>query len=196
MILVNDAGNFGSAYWPLLHSKWNGCTPTDIVFPTFLFIIGITTVISTSSRLARGIPKQQLFLQIVRRTIILFLLGIVVNSFPFFNPHTMRFFGILPRISVCYFVVATLYLFSQGWRDKLALFIAILIGYWILAALCARPRLRRPHPRRSFHGPAAQPRLLGRPQLVLRAPICPTAPTTSPVSAALCPPSRLRCSAS
>ena len=132
MILVNDAGNFNSAYWPLLHSKWNGCTPTDIVFPTFLFIIGITTVISTSSRLARGIPKQELFLQIVRRTIILFLLGILVNSFPFFNLHTMRFFGILPRISVCYFVVATLYLFSQGWRDKLALFITILIGYWIL----------------------------------------------------------------
>jgi len=132
MILVNDAGNFNAAYWPLLHSPWNGCTPTDIVFPTFLFIIGITTVISTSSRLSRGIPKQQLFLQIVRRTIILFLLGIVVNSFPFFNLHTMRFFGILPRISVCYFVVATIYLFSQGWRDKLALFIAILIGYWML----------------------------------------------------------------
>ncbi len=132
MILVNDAGNFSTAYWPLLHSKWNGCTPTDIVFPTFLFIIGITTVISTASRLARGIPKQTLFLQIVRRTIILFLLGIVVNSFPFFNPHTMRFFGILPRISVCYFVVATLYLFSQGWRDKLVLFVSILIGYWIL----------------------------------------------------------------
>lgn len=132
MILVNNAGDSGSAYWPLLHSAWNGCTPTDVVFPTFLFIIGITTVISTSSRLSRGIPKQQLFLQIVRRTVILFLLGILVNSFPFFNLHTMRFFGILPRISVCYFVVATLYLFSQGWRDKLALFIAILIGYWIL----------------------------------------------------------------
>jgi predicted acyltransferase len=132
MILVNNNGDFGAAYWPLLHSVWNGCTPTDVVFPTFLFIIGITTVISTSSRLSRGVPKQQLFLQIVRRTIILFLLGILVNSFPFFNLHTMRFFGILPRISVCYFVVATLYLFSQGWRDKLALFIAILVGYWML----------------------------------------------------------------
>jgi predicted acyltransferase len=132
MILVNDNGDFGAAYPPLLHSAWNGCTPTDIVFPTFLFIIGITTVISASSRLSRGIPKRQLFLQVVRRTIILFLLGIVVNSFPFFSLHTMRFFGILPRISVCYFVVATLYLVSQGWRDKLALFLAILIGYWIL----------------------------------------------------------------
>jgi len=132
MILVNDAGDFNSAYWPLLHSRWNGCTPTDIVFPTFLFIIGITTVISLSSRLSRGTPKRTLFLQILRRSVILFLLGILVNSFPFFNLHTMRFFGILPRISVCYFVVATLYLFSQGWRDKLALFIAILIGYWIL----------------------------------------------------------------
>jgi len=132
MILVNDAGNFDVAYWPLLHSRWNGCTPTDIVFPTFLFIIGITTVISTSSRLSRGVPRQQMFLQIVRRTVILFLLGILVNSFPFFNLHTMRFFGILPRIAVCYFVVATLYLLHQGWRDKLALFVGILVGYWIL----------------------------------------------------------------
>jgi predicted acyltransferase len=132
MILVNNAGDFGAAYPPLLHSPWNGCTPTDVVFPTFLFIIGITTVISLSSRLSRGTPKRNLFLQIVRRTVILFLLGILVNSFPFFNPHTMRFFGILPRISVCYFVVATLYLFCQGWRDKLVLFVGILIGYWVL----------------------------------------------------------------
>ncbi|MHB1936635.1 MAG: acyltransferase family protein [Acidobacteriaceae bacterium] len=132
MILVNNAGDFGAAYWPLLHSAWNGCTPTDIVFPTFLFIIGITTVISLSSRLSRGVPKRQLFFQILRRAVILFLLGILVNSFPFFNLHTMRFFGILPRISVCYFLVATLYLFSQGWRDKVAIVIAILIGYWML----------------------------------------------------------------
>lgn len=132
MILVNNAGDFGAAYRPLLHSAWNGCTPTDVVFPTFLFIIGITTVISLSSRRARGVPRRRLFFQILRRAVILFLLGILVNSFPFFNLHTMRFYGILPRISICYFVVATLYLVSPGWRDKLALVIAILIGYWML----------------------------------------------------------------
>ncbi|MHB1673634.1 MAG: heparan-alpha-glucosaminide N-acetyltransferase domain-containing protein [Acidobacteriaceae bacterium] len=57
MILVNNAGDFGSAYWPLLHSAWNGCTPTDVVFPTFLFLIGITTVISLS--LESGYTNRQ-----------------------------------------------------------------------------------------------------------------------------------------
>ncbi|MGO8721057.1 MAG: acyltransferase family protein [Acidobacteriaceae bacterium] len=132
MILVNNAGDFGAAYRPLLHSAWNGFTPTDLVFPTFLFIIGITTVISLSSRRARGIPKRRLFFLILRRAVVLFLLGILVNSFPFFNLHTMRFYGILPRISICYFIVATLYLVSPGWRDKVAIAIAILIGYWAL----------------------------------------------------------------
>ncbi len=132
MILVNNNGDFGAAYWPLLHSKWNGFTPTDLVFPTFLFIVGITTVLSLASRQSRGLAKRRLFLQILKRAVILFLLGILVNSFPYFNLHTMRFYGILPRIAICYLAVATLYLFSPGWRDKAAITVGILIGYWML----------------------------------------------------------------
>src|SRR5271157_3700153 len=100
MILVNNNGNEAVAYWPLRHAAWNGFTPTDLVFPTFLFLVGITTVFSTASRLAQGASKQSLFLHVVRRSIILFLFGIVVNSFPFFNLHTMRFYGVLPRIAI------------------------------------------------------------------------------------------------
>jgi predicted acyltransferase len=132
MILVNNNGNEAAAYWPLKHSAWNGCTPTDLVFPTFLFLVGISTVFSTASRLARGATKQSLFLHILRRSIILFLLGILVNSFPFFHLHTMRFYGVLPRIAICYFITASLYLISPGWRNKLALAVAALVGYWIL----------------------------------------------------------------
>ncbi len=110
MILVNNNGDGSRAYWALHHAAWNGFTPTDLVFPTFLFLVGITTVISLSSRLAQGKPKQKLFIQVLRRTVILYLLGILVNSFPFFSLHTMRFYGVLPRIAICYFVVATLYL--------------------------------------------------------------------------------------
>src|SRR5271170_2253420 len=132
MILVNNNADGQRAYWALKHAAWNGFTPTDLVFPTFLFLVGISTVFSTESRLARGESKQSLFLHTLRRTIILYLFGLVVNSFPYFNLHTMRFYGVLPRIAICYFVMATLYLISPGWKDKVALLVAALIGYWLL----------------------------------------------------------------
>lgn len=96
MILVNNNGNEAVAYGPLKHSAWNGFTPTYLVFPTFLFLVGITTVFSTASRLAKGDTKQSLFLHVLRRSIILYLLGLVVNSFPFFHLHTMRFYECSP----------------------------------------------------------------------------------------------------
>src|SRR5271170_4232723 len=132
MILVNNNGSEHLAYWPLKHSAWNGFTPTDLVFPTFLFLVGVAIVFSTAARLAQGASKQTIFLHTVRRTVILYLLGLLVNSFPYFNLHTMRFYGVLPRIAICYFVMATLYLISPGWRDKAALLVAALIGYWLL----------------------------------------------------------------
>jgi predicted acyltransferase len=132
MILVNNNGDGQRAYWALKHAAWNGFTPTDLVFPTFLFLVGISTVFSTAARVAQGAKRLSLFLHIVRRTVILYLLGLVVNSFPFFHLQTMRFYGVLPRIAICYFFVATLYLFSPGWRNKVALLVAALIGYWLL----------------------------------------------------------------
>ncbi|AXC11123.1 N-acetylglucosamine related transporter, NagX [Acidisarcina polymorpha] len=132
MILVNNNGDGERAYWALKHAAWNGFTPTDLVFPTFLFLVGISTVFSTESRLARGATKSSLFLHVIRRTVILYLFGLLVNSFPFFNLHTMRFYGVLPRIAICYFVVASLYLISPAWRSKLALLVAALAGYWLL----------------------------------------------------------------
>ncbi len=132
MILVNNNGSEAHAYWPLKHAAWNGFTPTDLVFPTFLFLVGITTVYSVASRLAQGATRQSLFLHVLRRSIILYLFGLVVNSFPYFHLHTMRFYGVLPRIAICYLIVASLYLISPGWRSKAALAVAALAGYWIL----------------------------------------------------------------
>jgi predicted acyltransferase len=132
MILVNNNGDGERAYWALKHAAWNGFTPTDLVFPTFLFLVGVSTVFSTAARIAQGATRSSMFLHIVRRTIILYLLGLLVNSFPFFHLQTMRFYGVLPRIAICYFVIATLYLFSPGWRDKIVLAVAALIGYWLL----------------------------------------------------------------
>jgi predicted acyltransferase len=132
MILVNNQGNEAAAYWPLKHAAWNGFTPTDLVFPTFLFLVGITTVFSTASRLARGATRKSLFLHVLRRSIVLYLLGLVVNSFPYFHLHTMRFYGVLPRIAICYLITASLYLISPGWRSKAAIAIVAIAGYWIL----------------------------------------------------------------
>jgi predicted acyltransferase len=132
MILVNNNGSEVHAYWPLKHAAWNGFTPTDLVFPTFLFLVGISTVYSTAARLAQGASRQSLFLHVLRRAVILYLLGLVVNSFPFFHLHIMRFYGVLPRIAICYLIVASLYLINPGWRSKAAVAVAALVGYWIL----------------------------------------------------------------
>jgi predicted acyltransferase len=144
MILVNNNGNEAAAYWPLKHAAWNGFTPTDLVFPTFLFLVGITTVFSTASRLAKGDTKQDLFLHVLRRSIVLYLLGLVVNSFPYFHLHTMRFYGVLPRIAICYLMTATFYIISADWRNKAALAVAALAGYWILMRFVPVPGYRVP----------------------------------------------------
>jgi predicted acyltransferase len=132
MILVNNNGNEAAAYWPLKHAAWNGFTPTDLVFPTFLFLVGISTVFSINSRVARGETKRTLMLHMLRRSIILFLLGLVVNSYPYFHLHTMRFYGVLPRIAICYLIASGLYLIDTGWRSKALLAVLALVGYWIL----------------------------------------------------------------
>jgi predicted acyltransferase len=132
MILVNDNGDEAHAYWPLKHAAWNGFTPTDLVFPTFLFLVGISTVFSTAARVAQGASRMSIFLHTLKRAVILFLFGQVVNNFPFFHLATWRVYGVLPRIAICYLFVAVFYLISPGWRSKAAVAAAALLGYWIL----------------------------------------------------------------
>jgi predicted acyltransferase len=130
MILVNNGGQY--AYWPLKHSDWNGWTPTDLVFPTFLFVMGTSIVFSFESRLNRGVTKKSLALHTVRRFVILYLLGLVVNGFPFFHLATLRIYGVLQRIAICFLICSFLYLWDRGAKSKTALVVACLLGYWIL----------------------------------------------------------------
>jgi predicted acyltransferase len=131
MILVNN-GVRNFAFPPLEHSRWNGWTPTDLVFPTFLFLVGITIVFSFESRLARGVSKASLLLHTLRRAAILFLLGLVVNGFPYFPLHTLRIYGVLQRIALCFLIAAILYLLDRGAVSKVVVIVAALVGYWIL----------------------------------------------------------------
>ncbi|MFT4112128.1 acyltransferase family protein [Silvibacterium sp.] len=132
MILVNNNGDESHAYWPLKHAAWNGFTPTDLVFPTFLFLVGVSTVFSTQARLAQGASRVSLFFHALKRAIILFAFGQVVNNFPFFHLATWRVYGVLPRIAICYFIISVFYLLSTGWRSKLITAVGCLVGYWIL----------------------------------------------------------------
>lgn len=132
MILVNNNGDGDHAFWPLKHASWNGFTPTDLVFPTFLLLVGVSTVLSLSARLRKGAAKRTLFLHVLRRSAILFALGLLVNSYPHFHLHTLRIYGVLPRIAICYLLVAGLYLLSPRWRKQAIIAAVALLGYWVL----------------------------------------------------------------
>ena len=131
MIMVNNNGGSGS--WGFMnHAEWNGLTATDLVFPTFVFVMGISAVFAIESRLARGATHAQIVRHTMQRAAILCILGVIVNSFPFFELAHMRFYGVLQRIAVCYVAVSLLYLWKpRAWAIAAALVIA-LAGYWVL----------------------------------------------------------------
>ena len=131
MILVNNQTG-PAPFHQLSHADWNGFTATDLVFPTFLFLVGLTTVLSTEARLARGATRKEIFLHTLRRALLLIVFGFVVNNFPFFHLATARYYGVLPRIAICYLIVATLYLLSPKWPSKALIAIACLLIYWVL----------------------------------------------------------------
>ncbi len=131
MIMVNNNGGPGSWHF-MNHAEWNGLTPTDLVFPTFVFVMGVSVVFATEARLGRGDTRAKLALHTVQRAVILILLGIIVNSFPYFHLAHMRFYGVLQRIGVCYLVVGLFYLWDSRASTKAVALIAALGGYWAL----------------------------------------------------------------
>ena len=148
MILVTDPGTYSAVFPPLLHAAWQGATPTDMIFPAFLFMVGLSIVFSIQARLRRGMTHAQLITHILIRSICLILLGLVVNGFPAYDLPHLRIPGILQRIALCYAAAALLYLaISQpDNRDCAAaqkacnraaaalvvIIAALLVGYWAL----------------------------------------------------------------
>src|ERR1700674_5872855 len=90
MILVNDPGSWEHIYPPLEHAQWNGWTPTDLIFPFFVFIAGISITLSFASRAARGMTRTALAWHILRRSALIFAIGLFLNGFPKFDFHTIR----------------------------------------------------------------------------------------------------------
>jgi predicted acyltransferase len=130
MILVNNPGN-EHAFGPLRHSEWNGWTMTDLIFPFFLFIVGVSLVLSTASRVGRGESKRSLALHALRRGVIIFAIGLFLGGFPHFALSTWRIPGVLQRIGICYFLSTMLYLWV-GKRFRWGVICVALVGYWIL----------------------------------------------------------------
>ncbi|HXI43351.1 MAG TPA: DUF5009 domain-containing protein [Bryobacteraceae bacterium] len=138
MVLVNTPGDGEHVYGPLRHAEWNGWTPTDVVFPSFMWIVGVALTLSLGRRIAAGVSRAQLLTQAFRRALILYVLGLLVYAFPDFNLSTQRLLGVLQRIAICYFIAVAIYLFT-GIRGQIVWIVSLLAGYWLLMALVPVP---------------------------------------------------------
>lgn len=138
MILVNNPGSWGNIYPPLTHATWHGCTPTDLIFPFFLFIVGVAITLSLTKRKERGDDQKKLLLQVFRRSITLFLLGMVLAGFPYFDFETIRIPGVLQRIAVVYLLSSIIFLKTSM---KTQAFIGgfLLLLYWFLMTVIPVP---------------------------------------------------------
>jgi predicted acyltransferase len=128
MIVVNSQTS-EQAYWPLRHATWNGWTPTDLVFPFFLFIVGVSLVLSFQSRLAQGCSRRTLILHTVRRSAVLFAIGLLLNGLGALSLQSWRIPGVLQRIAIAYCAAALITLYSEN-RARVAWIAALLVGYW------------------------------------------------------------------
>ncbi len=157
MLLVNNPGTWSAIYPPLEHAPWHGWTPTDLIFPFFLFIVGITTELSLRARRDRGDDEGAIVKQVWRRATLIFLFGLTLSAFPFFTwvpipelpdatlfdrvihrVEHLRVLGVLQRIALAYFCGALLTL-RTTWKQQIGILFVLLFGYWALMTLVPVP---------------------------------------------------------
>jgi len=145
MLLVNNPGSWSEVYAPLDHAQWNGWTFTDLIFPFFLWIVGVSMTLSFARRLAQGADRGELFRHVLVRAAIIFGLGLFLAAFPFgllpshhFSLAKLRIPGVLQRIAVCYAFAGAISL-RTGWRGQLAWIAALLAAYWLMVMLIPVP---------------------------------------------------------
>ncbi|MCH8289378.1 MAG: DUF5009 domain-containing protein [Candidatus Marinimicrobia bacterium] len=131
MILVNNPGSWSHVYPQLRHAEWNGVTFTDLIFPFFLFIIGVAMTFSMTKQIEAGANRKDLLLKILRRTLIIFALGIFLSGFPKFDFSTLRIPGVLQRIALCYLFTSIIVL-RTGWKGQAYWTAGLLAFYWII----------------------------------------------------------------
>jgi predicted acyltransferase len=146
MVLVNNPGTWSAIYSPLEHAAWHGATPTDFVFPFFLFIVGISITLALGKRVETGVVNRDIHLKIFKRFLLIFAFGLFLATFPFYNftkgewldISTVRIMGVLQRIAVCYLVSALIFLHTN-WKQQTIIAVALLFIYWALMTLINVP---------------------------------------------------------
>lgn len=166
MILVNNPGSWGHIFSPLAHASWHGCTPTDLVFPFFLFAVG--------NAMSFVMPKFEtgkagdFWKKVIKRTLLIFVIGLFLNWSPFVkwsDNHlvfktweNIRILGVLQRIALCYFFASVIIYYGKS-RWALFLGMMILIGYWILNIVLGAPG--HPYSLSGYFGNAIDQAILG-----------------------------------
>jgi predicted acyltransferase len=131
MILVNNPGSWQHVYPPLRHAAWHGWTPTDLIFPFFVFIVGVSISLALSRRIQEGAGGSQLYPKILTRSVLIFAIGLALHLIPRFDFGTLRIPGVLQRIALCYLAAALLYVHS-GPRARIAVALVALAGYFLI----------------------------------------------------------------
>ena len=135
MLLFNNPGSWSYVYSPLLHAKWHGLTPTDLIFPFFMFIVGASLFHSMKKVITGHVP----WIKIIKRTCLLFVIGLLLNIFPFVDDvNDWRVMGVLQRIGICYGVSSILICILNK-KQLIAINVLILIGYWLVLLLVNNP---------------------------------------------------------
>ena len=132
MILVNTPGTWSNVYPPLLHAEWHGYTPTDLVFPFFLFIVGTSIVFAYRNKQASAAVYKKITIRTLKLIGLGLFLGAFTIHFPFFKEFgEIRFPGVLQRIGVVFFFASVLYL-NLNWKKLVGISFLLLVGYWLL----------------------------------------------------------------
>ena len=138
MILVNNPGSWSFVYAPLRHAEWHGATPTDWIFPFFLFIVGVSIALAIGRRKEAGADRKALIRKILWRSLIIFAIGLFLSGYPYFDLSVLRIPGVLQRIALVYGVTAILFL----WLDARQMFwvgVGCLLAYWGMLTLIPVP---------------------------------------------------------
>jgi predicted acyltransferase len=146
MVLVNNPGTWEAIYSPLEHAEWNGWTPTDLVFPFFLFIVGVAITLALGKRVEQNGVNGDVYVKIARRAALIFFIGLFLTMFPFYNftkgewinLSTVRIPGVLQRIAVCYLIAAIIFV-NTNWKQQAIIAVALLFVYWALMTLIPVP---------------------------------------------------------
>jgi predicted acyltransferase len=138
MILVNFPGAYGYMYPPLAHSRWNGVTPTDFIFPFFIFIVGVSVVLSYSRQMEAAKPRKEMVKKILVRALKIYVIGYLLHYLPEFDFSKIDLFGVLQRISIAFMACALLFI-TTNWKTQVYILAGILLTYWITMSFIPTP---------------------------------------------------------